>query len=105
MVVSLINEGNISFHRTKELIKGFSNNEMNMSADFTIKENYYKDPKTGETKVKKKTYFGYRYHLLADVNHKLPIEYTESKSSKGKREQLIKHLEILPDKLRKKLLL
>ncbi len=72
-----------------------------MDADFTIKENYYKDPKTGETKVKKKTYFGYRYHLLADVNYELPIEYTITKATKGEKEQFEKHIEMLPeDKVR-----
>lgn len=71
-----------------------------MDADFTIKENYYKDPKTGESKVKKKTYFGYRYHLLADVNYELPIEYTVTKASKGEREQFKEHIKMLPiDKL------
>ena len=71
-----------------------------MDADYTIKENYYNDLKTGESKVKKKTYFGYRYHLLADVNYELPIEYTVTKASKGEREQFKKHIEMLPkDKL------
>lgn len=68
-----------------------------MDADFTIKENYYKDPKTRETKVKKKTYFGYRYHLLADVNYELPIEYTVTKASTSEKEQLKKHIEMLPE--------
>lgn len=68
-----------------------------MDADYTIKENYYKDQKTGETKVKKTTYFGYRYHLLADVNYELPIEYTVTKASKGEREQFKKHIEMLPE--------
>lgn len=67
-----------------------------MDADYTIKEHYYKDPKDGTTKVKKTTFFGYRYHLLADVNHELPIEYTVTKASKGEREQLIKHINMLP---------
>ena len=67
-----------------------------MDADFIIKENYYKDPKTGESKVKKTRYFGYRYHLLADVNYELPIEYTVTKASKGEREEFKKHIRILP---------
>ena len=73
-----------------------------MDADYTIKEKYYKD-KDGITQVKKKTYFGYRYHLLADVDYELPIEYTVTKASKGEREQLLKHLEMLPDELRKEI--
>ena len=68
-----------------------------MDADYTIKENYYKDQKTGETKIKKTTYFGYRYHLLADVNFELPIEYTVTTASKGEREQFEKHIEMLPE--------
>lgn len=68
-----------------------------MDADFTIKENYYKDPKTGESKVKKKTYFGYRYHLMADVNYELPIEYTVTKASVSERTELEKHIKMLPE--------
>lgn len=79
-----------------------SDGRCDMDADFTIKENYYKDPKSGESKVKKKTYFGYRYHLLADVNYELPIEYTVTKASKGEREQFKKHIKMLPeDKIEK----
>ena len=60
------------------------------------------DQKTGETKIKKITYFGYRYHLLADVNYELPIEYTVTKASKGEREELLKHINMLPkEKLEK----
>ena len=70
-----------------------------MDADFTIKENYYKDPKTGESKVKKKTYFGYRYHLLADVNYELPIEYTVTRASVSEKKELIKHIEMLDKNL------
>ncbi len=76
---------------------GYENDgRCDMDADFTIKENYYKDPKTRETKVKKKTYFGYRYHLLADVNYELPIEYTVTRASCGEREQFKKHIQMLP---------
>jgi len=70
-----------------------------MDADYTIKEHYYKDSKDGTTKVKKTTYFGYRYHLLADVNYELPIEYTVTAASKGEREQLKKHIKMLPEEL------
>ena len=74
-------------------------NRSELDADYTIKENYYKDPKTGETKVKKKTYFGFRYHLLADVNYELPIDYNVTVASKGEREQLLKILSKLPDRI------
>ena len=74
-----------------------------MDADFTIKENYYKDPKTGETKVKKRTYFGYRYHLLADVNFELPIEYTVTKASVSEQKELLKHINMLDIELRNKI--
>ena len=59
-----------------------------VDADFTVKEYYYKD-KDGITQSKKKKFFGYRYHLLADVDYELPIDYTVTKASKGEREQLI----------------
>ncbi len=72
-------------------------------ADYTIKENYYKDPKDGTTKVKKKTFYGFRYHLLADVNYELPIEFTVTQASKGEREQLKKHIQMLPFELCEKI--
>ena len=68
-----------------------------MDADYTIKENYYKDKKTGETKTNKKTYFGYRYHLLADTSYELPIEYTVTKASQGERKELKKHIKMLAE--------
>ena len=37
LAVSLINEGCVSFHRTKELISGFTNGEMNMSEGYIVK--------------------------------------------------------------------
>lgn len=37
LALSLVNEGFVSFHRTKELISGFTNNEMNMSEGFIAK--------------------------------------------------------------------
>lgn len=74
-----------------------SDGRCDMDADYTKKENYYKDSKTGESKLNKKIYFGYRYHLLADVNYELPIEYTVTKASKGEIEQFKKHIEMLPE--------
>lgn len=89
--------------------KGYNKNgdaedgRCDMDADFAIKEIYYKDSTDGTTKIKKKKYFGYRYHLLADVNYELPIEYTVTKASKGEREQLKKHLKMLPEEIRNKI--
>lgn len=37
MVISLVNEGCVSFHRVKELISGFTNNEINMSEGYIVK--------------------------------------------------------------------
>lgn len=37
MALALVNEGYVSFHRTKDLISGFTNNEMNMSEVFIAK--------------------------------------------------------------------
>lgn len=90
-------DGKIFLSKAKGLNKDGDENDgrCDMDADYTIKENYYIDPKTKESKVKKKTYFGYRYHLLADVNYELPIEYTVTKASKGEREQFKKHINML----------
>lgn len=83
-------DGKIFLSQAKTANKNGDSNDgrCDMDADFTIKKNYYKDSKTGEIKVKKKTYFGYRYHLLADINYELPIEYTVTKASVGEKEQL-----------------
>ena len=71
-------------------------------ADYTVKEHYYKD-KDGVTQVKKKTMFGYRYHLLADVNYELPIEFTVTKASVSEKAELKKHINMLPPELREKI--
>jgi len=71
-----------------------------MDADYTNKETYYKD-KNGVTQCKKKTFFCYRYHLLADVNYELPVEYTVTKASKGEREQLKKQIESMDEDKKK----
>ncbi|MEI3499767.1 MAG: transposase [Bacilli bacterium] len=52
-------------------------------------------------RVKEKI-FGYRYHLLADVDYELPIDYTVTKASAGERKQLLKKLkEMEPEKREK----
>ncbi len=43
-------------------------------AKYGIKEKYYKDDKENE-KIKKEIHFGYRIHLMADVDYELPIDY------------------------------
>ncbi len=73
-----------------------------IDADFTFKELYYKD-NNGVTQIKKMRYFGFRLHLLSDVNYELPIEYTVTKASKGEKEQLMKHINMLSPELRKKI--
>ena len=92
-------DGKIFLSKAKGINKDGDVNDArcDMDADYTIKENYYKDQKTGETKVKKITYFGYRYHLLADVNYELPIEYTVTKASVSEKKEIIRHIEMLPD--------
>ena len=45
-----------------------------IEAKYGIKEKYYKDEK-GNEKIKKETHYGYRIHLMADVDYELPIDY------------------------------
>lgn len=70
--------------------------------DFTFKDNYYKDA-DGKTKVKRTKYFGFRTHVLADVNYELPIEYTVTKASKSERSELKNHINMLPNEIREKI--
>ena len=86
-------DGEIFLSRATGFNKNGDKNDArsDMDADFTMKDYYYKD-KDGVTQTKKKKYFGYRYHLLADVNYELPIDFTVTKASKGEREQLLKKI-------------
>lgn len=96
-------DGKIFLSKAKNKNKGEDlDNRSEKDADYTIKENYYKD-KEGVTKVKKKTFFGFRYHLLADVNYELPIEYTVTKASVSEKEELKKHLKSLPKEMLEKI--
>lgn len=45
-----------------------------IDAKYGIKEKYYKDNQ-GNEKIKKETHYGYRIHLMADVDYELPIDY------------------------------
>ena len=45
-----------------------------IDAKYGIKEKYYKDDK-GNEKIKKEIHYGYRLHLMADVDYELPIDY------------------------------
>lgn len=67
-------------------------------ADYTFKQVYQKDAK-GMTKTRRIKYFGFRVHILGDTKYELPIEYTVAKASLSERDQLIKHLEMLPEDL------
>ena len=51
-----------------------SDGRRDTDAKYGIKEKYYKDNK-GNEKVKKETHYGYRLHLMADVDYELPIDY------------------------------
>jgi len=54
-------------------------------AKYGIKQKFYKD-KNGNEKIKKEIHYGYRNHLLADVNYELPIDYevTTANINEGK---------------------
>lgn len=97
-------DGKIFSSRAKGYNKNGDVNDArcDMDADYTIKENYYKD-KDGITQVKKKTYFGYRVHILADTRYELPIEYTVTKASVSEKKELLKHINMLNKELRDKI--
>ena len=80
-----------------------ADNRSETDADFTFKENYYKD-NNGVTKIKRTKYFGFRVHILGDVNYELPIEYTVTKASVSEKKELIKHINMLSPELREKII-
>ncbi|MGX7395691.1 transposase, partial [Carnobacterium mobile] len=62
-------------------------------ADFTLKQ-YTTTTANGEKITKKKTWFGYRLHLIVDANYELPVAYEVTKASEGEptvAKRLIKH--------------
>lgn len=63
-------------------------------AKHRVKEKYYKDDK-GNEKIKKETHFGYRIHLMADVEYELPIDYEIETANVVKGKTFFKILEKL----------
>ena len=61
-------------------------------AKYGVKEKYYKDDK-GNEKIKKETHFGYRIHLMADVDYELPIDYEIETANVAEGKTFIKILE------------
>ncbi len=95
-------DGKIFLSKAKKPCETEADGRSETDADYTFKDNYYKDDK-GVTKVKRTKFFGFRVHILGDTNYELPIEYTVTKASVGERSQLKKHLEMLPTELTEKI--
>ncbi len=53
-----------------------------LDADYTVKK-YTTTTNKGEKVKIKKTYFGYRLHLIVDAKYELPVEYKLTKASKS----------------------
>jgi len=60
-------------------------------AKYGVKEKYYID-KNGNEKIKAEIHFGYRLHVLADVNYELPIDYTVTTANENEGKELDKML-------------
>lgn len=71
-----------------------------IDAQYGIKEKYYKDEK-GNEKIKKETHFGYRVHLMADVDYELPIDYEIETANVAEGRTFVK---MLNKKINKKIL-
>lgn len=63
-----------------------------IDAKYGVKEKYYKDDK-GNEKIKKETHFGYRIHLMADVDYELPIDYEIETANVAEGKTFVKILE------------
>ena len=44
----------------------------------------------GEKVIKKKSWFGYRLHLIVDVKYELPVAYTVTKASNSEKKEILK---------------
>lgn len=91
-------DGKIFLSKAKQKTEGEADGRSETDADYTFKNVYSKDEK-GATKIRKIKYFGFRVHILGDVNYELPFEYTVTKASVSENTQLFKHLEMIPEKL------
>lgn len=52
----------------------------------------------GEKVIKKKTWFGYRLHLIVDATYELPIAYKVTKASESEKIEMLKLLEEIKSK-------
>lgn len=64
----------IDSYAKKENKNKKSDGRRDIDAKYGIKEKYYKDAQNNE-KIKKEIHFGYRIHIMADVDCELPIDY------------------------------
>ena len=61
-------------------------------AEWSVKEYHYIDA-NGKTQVKKEYHFGFKAHIICDINSELPITFSVTKANADERAEMIKLLE------------
>lgn len=83
-----------------KIIQSYSNNKKKVVTDDDIKDNrsetdaeytkktYYYTDSSGKEKEKTKTYFGFRAHIICDVETELPIAMTVTKANRDEKKEM-----------------
>ena len=70
-------------------------------ANWAVKKYTESTNDKGEKVIKKKTWFGYRLHLIVDATYELPVAYKVTKASNSEKTEMLKMLEDLKEKREK----
>jgi len=81
-----------------------TDNRTENDAKWSLKEYHYTDKK-GEKQIKKEYHFGFKAHIICDVETELPIAYSVTPANAGEKEEMIKLLNnpLLSDKKRREI--
>ena len=58
-------------------------------AEWSVKEYHYTD-KNGKAQVKKEYHFGFKAHIICDINSELPVAFSVTKANADERAEMIK---------------
>jgi hypothetical protein len=74
-------------------------NRAEQDAEWGVKEQHYVD-KNGKPQVKKESHFGFKAHIICDVNTELPIAYNVLAANSDEKKAMMDIIANMPDALR-----
>jgi len=75
-----------------ESTKEKAGNRRDNNAEWSTKEYHYKDT-DGKKKVKKEYHFGFKAHIICDVNYELPIVHSVTPANADEKKEMLKLLQ------------